>query len=476
MDFKLYSMLKKYVDKILENLNVHPEIIIEQVKKNLKWTDIKNKPSITWGTSYDNTSIVVGSLSGEDANTASQPYSFAEGQGTTASGLYAHAEGKNTTAEGHGSHAEGSGAKALGIRSHAEGLDTVASGHNSHAEGDNTIARGQSQHVQGVGNLDDTKGEFLHIIGNGWRDEEGNLHRANAHTVDWYGNAWYVGDVRVGYGHLKLINEQEYNTKATKVPIKVIKDSDTGAWTPTLDSTNVDAQDEIVIVEGQTIEFSLPEDIGLSFSIKSNDDINPVTFIVKEGDLDITQGGMTLPPNYPLDFTKGTEPRSYTVSVVSGQLKIFNLFKEMAGLITPGGDVNLIDGVITLKDEVKESLGGPKVVTRTGTSITGEELLLCNTKYHYTEPINTMYLHYDMFKGSGENGAFQLGDEWDITFKIVEDFSFGYEIWFDLDDTIPSFGSAYPWYILHLKYVEDGENYQRRFIASFQKYGTSPVE
>lgn len=42
--------------------------------------------------------------------------------------------------------------------------------------------------------LNNIRGEYVHIIGNGQSDEE----RSNAHTVDWDGNANYAGDVYVG--------------------------------------------------------------------------------------------------------------------------------------------------------------------------------------------------------------------------------------------------------------------------------------
>ena len=131
--------------------------------------------------------------------------SHAEGLNTTASGTDSHAEGRYTTAEGCGSHAEGLDTiasadyshsegydtTAEGYCSHAEGCDTTASGHSSHAEGYKTIATGKYQHVQGKFNIEDTKGEYAHIVGNGTSEEKKN--RSNAHTLDWDGNAWYAG-------------------------------------------------------------------------------------------------------------------------------------------------------------------------------------------------------------------------------------------------------------------------------------------
>ena len=467
------NTLKELATALGEDPNFATTVASELGKKadkdNIQWNDIKNAPSIQKGTGYDNTSTVIGSISGADANTASQPYAFAEGQGTTASGLYAHAEGKNTTAEGHGSHAEGSGTYAKGIRSHAEGLDTKAIGHNSHAEGDSTIARGQSQHVQGVGNVEDINGEFLHIIGNGWIDEENQLHRSNAHTVDWKGNAWYAGDVRVGENWARVIDELEIATGPS--PLKVIKNSDNGIWTPTLDNTNPETQDKIVINANETIQLSLPEKMELNFSVAS-DDTNPVTFIVYEGEVNITPDGiLTLPPDYPLEFTKGKEARNYTVEVTNGTLKIFNFIGNQAGIVAPGGDVNLTNGVITIKDEVKESLGGPKVVTRTSTKIgyaSGDELL-CNTKYYCTEALDMVYFHDDLFKGSGENGAKQIGDEWEINFyRNHNSFSISSDAYMMLNMPFNEF--THTFYSIRIKYA--GTHY----LGFIEQYSSNNAE
>ena len=140
-------------------------------------------------------------------NVASGKYSHAEGFRTIASGRNSHAEGADTEARQDCSHAEGYNTTAGGICSHAEGYSTTAGG-NSHAEGsytkanamcsntevDSTIASGKYQHVQGKYNKEDTKDKYAHIVGNGTSDSK----RSNAHTLDWDGNAWYQGDIRVG--------------------------------------------------------------------------------------------------------------------------------------------------------------------------------------------------------------------------------------------------------------------------------------
>lgn len=129
---------------------------------------------------------------------ASADFSHAEGAMTTASGTSAHAEGMNTTASGAQSHAEGGQSAASARFSHAEGTGTTASGEQSHAEGFHTKAAGTSQHVQGKYNLEDTANLYAHIVGGGASESK----RANLHTLDWKGNAWFSGDVTDGGGNV----------------------------------------------------------------------------------------------------------------------------------------------------------------------------------------------------------------------------------------------------------------------------------
>lgn len=125
---------------------------------------------------------------------ASGTASHAEGQETTASGYNAHAEGYQTTSSGENTHAEGNGTTASLQAAHAEGYKTTASGYAAHAEGYNTKASSSYQHVQGKNNIEDTSSAYAHIVGNG----SSTSARANAHTLDWDGNAWFAGDVYVG--------------------------------------------------------------------------------------------------------------------------------------------------------------------------------------------------------------------------------------------------------------------------------------
>ena len=125
---------------------------------------------------------------------ASGNASHAEGFVTTASGSRSHAEGQGTISQGDRSHAEGYDSKAIGDDAHAENFITIANGNHSHTEGVCTIASGESQHVQGRYNIEDTENKYAHIVGNGDSDDV----RSNAHTLDWSGNAWFAGNIKVG--------------------------------------------------------------------------------------------------------------------------------------------------------------------------------------------------------------------------------------------------------------------------------------
>lgn len=141
---------------------------------------------------------------------ASGPQSHAEGKGTTASGSFpgAHAEGLNTTASSNAAHAEGENSKATGWISHAEGNGCQAKGPMSHAEGQGsvveeggitahaegiyTVANTNGQHVQGRYNLPDST--MAHIVGSGTSEND----RKNIHTIDWSGNAFFAGYIKIG--------------------------------------------------------------------------------------------------------------------------------------------------------------------------------------------------------------------------------------------------------------------------------------
>ena len=137
---------------------------------------------------------IFNTYSGQYKNTAMGLASHAEGYHTESTGNYSHAEGYFTTVTGEKGHVEGYGGAATGEAAHAENINTTASGIASHAEGNGTRASGDAQHVQGKFNVVDSQNTYAHIVGNGTADNA----RSNAHTLDWNGNAWFKGDIRVG--------------------------------------------------------------------------------------------------------------------------------------------------------------------------------------------------------------------------------------------------------------------------------------
>lgn len=135
---------------------------------------------------------------------------------SVASGTSSHAEGSKSLASGTAAHAEGQSTIASGIAAHAEGSSTTVSGYYSHVEGVGTTAQRKSQHIEGEYNIVDTqgngsaaKGKYIHIAGNG-ADES---NRSNAHTLDWDGNGWYQGNVKVGGTSYTDTNAKELATK-----------------------------------------------------------------------------------------------------------------------------------------------------------------------------------------------------------------------------------------------------------------------
>ena len=144
-----------------------------------------------------------------ESTKASANYSHAEGYSTTASAKGSHSEGRDTASSGEYSHAEGFKTKATMLATHSEGFNTSAEAIYSHAEGENTIAASRSQHVQGKWNIKDSEGKYAHIIGNG----TGENSKANAHTVDWSGNAWFAGGITVGINNDKLVTEADIDAK-----------------------------------------------------------------------------------------------------------------------------------------------------------------------------------------------------------------------------------------------------------------------
>ena len=127
--------------------------------------------------------------------------------GSASYGAAAHSEGIGTLAKANGTHTEGGYTEATANCAHAEGQGTKAKARAAHTEGLYTEAEGEAQHVEGKYNIIDSEGNYAHIIGNGTADNA----RSNAHTVDWDGNAWFLGDVSIGNENKKLATSDEVN-------------------------------------------------------------------------------------------------------------------------------------------------------------------------------------------------------------------------------------------------------------------------
>ena len=73
-------------------------------------------------------------------------------------------------------------------------MNTHAKGKYSKTDGQGTITGSSLQYAHGKYNIEDTNSEFAEIVGNGTSASA----RSNAYTLDWEGNAWFAGEVKVG--------------------------------------------------------------------------------------------------------------------------------------------------------------------------------------------------------------------------------------------------------------------------------------
>ena len=123
-----------------------------------------------------------------------------------------HAEGYSTTVEKNasGGHAEGCSTIAYGAGSHAEGQSTQAQGIASHAEGYGTVASGDYQHVSGKYNAYTAFHNYAVVVGNGTEEQH-----SNAYTLDWDGNGWFAGDIRLNdqYGNPQRVPVIRYGNQ-----------------------------------------------------------------------------------------------------------------------------------------------------------------------------------------------------------------------------------------------------------------------
>lgn len=195
----------------------------------------------------------------EGSSKASNEYAHSEGQGTQAQGVASHAEGYRTNAKGNYSHAEGNQTNAQGESSHAEGHGCHAYAKASHVEGISNHAIAECQHLQGRysdAGVTSKHAHLAHVLGNGYKDDEGKIHKSNAHTIDWDGNAWFSGNLKIGGtkyedADAKVLATEEYVDEAiANIPTG---DGSGGEW-ELLQSYELPADAE-EIEDGLTITF-----------------------------------------------------------------------------------------------------------------------------------------------------------------------------------------------------------------------------
>lgn len=163
----------------------------KRLKNNIFNKDMVIKKSISMGT--DSHTEGLGNVSiGRKVNVSGEN-SFAIGCNVNVSGENSFAAGQNIKIEETLSSAIGDDINIKGFESHAIGQNIDINGDFTFAEGLGLIASSDYQNVIGKYNIEDNSEKYSHIIGNG-RDSK---NRSNAHTLDWKGNAWFLGDVYV---------------------------------------------------------------------------------------------------------------------------------------------------------------------------------------------------------------------------------------------------------------------------------------
>lgn len=180
--------------KAAELARVQAELLRVQAELDRVAAEAQREQTLPLKADKDST-VLTGSLSmGRKDGTAVGNLSTALGYSVEAPGRCAVAVGGATKAGGNFSLAEGYTTEATGEASHAEGYGAKATASSSHAEGRSTTAASNYQHAQGKYNVPDSSGVYAHIVGNGTDAD----HRSNCHTLDWQGNAWFAGNIRVG--------------------------------------------------------------------------------------------------------------------------------------------------------------------------------------------------------------------------------------------------------------------------------------
>lgn len=170
-----------------QNYNVQLAFGYASVDKNFYWRIVNRN---THEVFVDWTTDDIGTIN--DLNVA---FSISMGRATgSLKAFLSTAIGDACMATGRCSVAHGLATAATGANSHSEGDSSEALGDASHAEGYATNASSDYQHVEGKYNIVDQNDTYAHIVGNG----TGYSSRSNAYTLDWSGNGWFAGTVKIG--------------------------------------------------------------------------------------------------------------------------------------------------------------------------------------------------------------------------------------------------------------------------------------
>ena len=144
---------------------------------------------------------------------------------------------------------------------HAENDDTQAIGTGSHAQGYGTITYTEYGDVIGKFNVIDHNKNYAHIVGNG-RDD---TLRSNAHTLDWDGNTWYKGKIKIGGTSYDDASAEEVATKKY-VDSNTSSKEDSANKVTTLDSNSTDTQyPSAKAVYDELVKKANTTDLGLQF-------------------------------------------------------------------------------------------------------------------------------------------------------------------------------------------------------------------
>lgn len=244
------------------------------------------------------------------------------GDGNAATGVSSCAEGASTVARGYAAHSEGAG--------------TAAVSSYTHAEGHGTVANSSCQHVQGRYNIEDTEGKYAHIVGNGSSTYSETTY-SNAHTLDWEGNAWFAGTIKVGgtnqddgaivpavksasIGQTIVVSAVDENGKPTEWEAV---DGDSGG-VKTVNDVEPDESGNVTTTDYTwdyyTLKIGEPRYTGYGFAIKNSSD-GSVYSIMSQTGFEITPANTGISPRASMtnnDIRFGNDTKYIKISANAG--------------------------------------------------------------------------------------------------------------------------------------------------------------